>query len=200
MMWYNVKKSAKEWLKMNRKLFDSLNEKQQRLYLGELASEYGEGGISKVAAEYGASRARVSKGMREYQEGESYQQGEPVRRAGGGRKKKTEIYPNLEKRVLELVEANDGTYGAPTDDRKWTALSQRKLSRQLKEEGMDVSSGTVGAILKKNRYSRQENRKMKEASDPGPHRNEQFEIISRKTEEFEKAGEPVVSIDAKKKK
>lgn len=103
---------------MNRKLFDSLNEKQQRLYLGELAAEYGYGGITKVAAEYGASRARVSRGMREYQDGESYQQGEPVRQAGGGRKKKTDIYPNLEKRVLELLEANDGTYGAPTDDRK----------------------------------------------------------------------------------
>ena len=173
---------------MNRKLFDSLNEKQQRLYLGELA------------AEYGASRARVSRGMREYQEGESYQQGEPVRRAGGGRKKKTDVYPNLEKRVLELLEANDGTYGTPTDDRKWTALSQRKLSRQLKEEGMDVSAGTVASVMKKNRYSRQQNRKMKEASDPGPHRDEQFQIISRKTEAFEEAGEPVVSIDTKKKK
>ena len=117
---------------MHKKLFDSLNEKQQRLYLGELAAEYGKGGITKVAAEYGVSKARVSRGMREYQEGESYQHGEAVRRAGGGRKKKTDIYPNLEKRLLELVEANDGTYGAPTDDRKWTALSQRKLSRQLK--------------------------------------------------------------------
>ena len=185
---------------MNRKLFDSLNEKQQRLYLGELAAEYGKGGITKVAAEYGASRERVSKGMREYKAGESYRQGEAVRRAGGGRKKKTEIYPNLEKRIVELVEANDGTYGAPTDDRKWTALSQRKLSRMLKEEGMDVSAGTVASILKKNRYSRQQNRKMKEASEPGPHRDEQFAIISRKTGEFEKAGEPVVSIDAKKKK
>ena len=184
---------------MNGKLFDSLNEKQQRLYLGELAANYGKGGISKVAAEYGASRVRVSRGMREYQEGESYQKGEPERRAGGGRKKKTEIYPNLETRILELVEANDGTYGVPTDDRKWTALSQRKLSRQLKEEGMDVSAGTVASILKKNRYSRQQNRKMKEASEPGPHRNEQFEIISRKTKEFEEAGEPVVSIDAKKR-
>jgi hypothetical protein len=185
---------------MTRKLFDSLNEKQQRLYLGELAAEYGKGGIAKVAAEYGASRERVAKGMREYNAGESYRQGEAVRRAGGGRKKKTEIYPNLEKRVLELVEANDGTYGAPTDDRKWTALSQRKLSRILKEEGMDVSAGTVASILKKNRYSRQQNRKMKEASEPGPHRDEQFAIISRKAEEFENAGEPVVSIDAKKKK
>ena len=116
---------------MNRKLFDSLNEKQQRLYLGELAAEYGKGGITKVAAEYGASRERVSKGMREYNAGESYRKGEAVRRAGGGRKKKTEIYPNLEKRIVELVEANDGTYGTPTDERKWTALSQRKLSRML---------------------------------------------------------------------
>ena len=56
----------------------------------------------------------------------------------------------------------------------------------LKEEGMDVSAGTVASILKKNRYSRQQNRKMKEASEPGPHRDEQFEIISRKTKEFEK--------------
>ena len=101
-----------------------------------------------------------AKGMREYQEGESYQKGEPIRRAGGGRKKKTEIYPNLEKRIVELVEANDGTYGAPTDERKWTALSQWKLSRMLKEYGMDVSAGTVAALLKKNRYSRQQNRKM----------------------------------------
>ena len=116
---------------MKRRVFDSLNEKQQRLYLGELAVEYGKGGITKVAAEYGASRERVSKGVREYNEGESYRQGEAVRRAGGGRKKKTEIYPNLEKRIVELVEANDGTYGAPTDERKWTALSQRKLSRML---------------------------------------------------------------------
>ena len=185
---------------MNRKLFDSLNEKQQRLYLGELAAEYGYGGITTVAAEYGVSRARVSRGKREYQEGESYQEGEPVRQAGGGRKKKTDIYPNLEKRILELLEANDGTYGAPTDDRKWTALSQRKLSRQLKEEGMDVSAGTVASVMKKNRYSRQQNRKMKEASDPGPHRDGQFQIISRKTEEFQEAGEPVVSIDTKKKK
>ena len=63
---------------MNGKLFDSLNEKQQRLYLGELAANYGKGGVSKVAAEYGASRVRASRGMREYQEGESYQKGEYV--------------------------------------------------------------------------------------------------------------------------
>ena len=76
---------------MKRKVFDSLNEKQQRLYLGEVAVEYGKGGITKVAAEYGACRERVSKGMREYKAGESYRQGEAVRRAGGGRKKKTDI-------------------------------------------------------------------------------------------------------------
>ena len=185
---------------MKRKVYESLNEKQQRLYLGELAAEYGVGGITKIAAEYGVSRARVSRGLCEYRQRESYRPGEAVRRAGGGRKKKTEIYPNLEKRILELVEANDGTYGAPTDDRKWTALSQRKLSRILKAEGMNVSAGTVASVLKKNRYSRQENRKMKAASDPGPHRNEQFERIRRKMKEFEAAGEPVISIDAKKKK
>ena len=186
---------------MDRKLYESMNEKQQRLYLGQKAKTYGHGGIGKVAKEYGVSRNKVSRGLHEYEAGISYHRGDRIREAGGGRKKKTEEYPGLEKKVLELAEANNGTYGSPTDQRKWTAMSCRKVSRTLREEDhINVCANVIAGILKKNHYSRQQNRKMKEVSDPGPHRDEQFQKINEKIDDFMASNDPVISIDAKKRK
>ena len=187
---------------MDYRLFESLNEKQKRLFLGQCAEEYGYGGITKAANEYHVSRTLVSKGLKEHQAGETYRTGDRIRKAGGGRKRKTEEYPDLEKRIIEMAEADNGTYGTPTDERKWTTMSCRKASRDLAngEVPMKVSPNVISAILKKNHYSRQQNRKMKEVSDPGPHRDEQFEQIAKHIEEFQRNGEPVISIDTKKRK
>ena len=181
---------------MDYRLFESLNEKQKRLFLGQCAEEYGYGGITKAANEYHVSR------LKEHQAGETYRTGDRIRKAGGGRKRKTEEYPDLEKRIIEMAEADNGTYGTPTDERKWTTMSCRKASRDLAngEVPMKVSPNVISAILKKNHYSRQQNRKMKEVSDPGPHRDEQFEQIAKHIEEFQRNGEPVISIDTKKRK
>ena len=186
---------------MNIELYESLNEKQQRLYLGELAAAHGYGGIAKISREYNVSREKVKRGLEEYKSGETYHKNERIRAAGGGRKRKTEKYPELEARVIELAEANNGTYGSPTDERKWTSLSSRKAVLYLASDDnpIIVSAPTVLDILKKNHYSRQQNRKMKEVSDPGPYRDDQFNIINETTDEFEQTGDPIISIDTKKR-
>lgn len=80
----------------------------------------------------------------------------------------------------------------------WTSKSLRKLEKELKDKGFSISYHTIGDILKQQGYSLQANRKIKEGGDH-PDRDAQFEFINSKTVEYQQAGEPVISVDCKKK-
>ena len=134
---------------MDREQFKSLPEKLRRLVLGQEAAEYGRGGVSHIAKKYDVSRTTVTKGKKEYLSGGKYTLETGSRKAGGGRKAVTEKQPEITKRIIQMIEQENGVYGDPMSERKWTTLSERKIAGFLKEDGIRISPSTVGRILKK---------------------------------------------------
>ena len=99
---------------------------------------------------YNVSRTTVTKGKKEYLAGEKYSSETGSRKPGGGRKCITEKKPEITTIIIEMIEKENGVYGDPMTERKWTTLSERKIARFLKEDhGITISSNTVGRILKK---------------------------------------------------
>jgi hypothetical protein len=119
-----------------------------------------------------------------------------IRELGGGRKALSEIDPGLQVALDALVDP--ATRGHPESPLRWTCKSTRTLADELQRQNHPVSDRTVAALLKAAGYSLQANRKTREGSTHAD-RNAQFEHISRRVLLFQKQGEPVVSIDTKKK-
>lgn len=174
-----------------------LDEKQRRIFLASEAMSYGYGGISKVSGISGVSIPTIRKGIKEIQAGQAIENGR-VRQAGGGRKRVEDIYPEILEQVKEIVDGN--TYGSPEKVLSWTTLSLHDIERLLFDKyGIKVSYRTVGDLLAKLGYSKQANQKMLQVGTPSPNRNEQFEYINSKVKEFIDEGDPVISVDTKKK-
>ena len=174
-----------------------LNEKQRRIFLASEALSYGYGGITKVSEISGVSIPTIRQGINEIRTGQSIENGR-IRKAGGGRKSVEDIYPEILERVCEIVDGN--TYGSPDKVLSWTTLSLKDIQRLLFDKyEIKVSYRTVGDLLEKLGYSKQANQKMLQVGTPNPNRNEQFEYINDKVKLFTDAGDPVISVDTKKK-
>jgi len=119
-----------------------------------------------------------------------------VRRAGGGRKRQTEVDPQLLAVLEGLVES--GTRGDPESLLRWTCKSTTRLAEELGRLGHPASPRTIGRLLNAAGYSLQSNRKTKEGA-AHPDRNAQFEYIHAMAQRFQQRGQPVVSVDTKKK-
>lgn len=146
-MWYNGNKKIKAEKEMDIEQFKSLPEKLRRLILGQEAIEYGRGGVSRTAEKYKVSRTTVTKGKKEYLAGEKYTPETASRKPGGGRKAMTEKYPEIADIILQMIEQENGVYGDPMSERKWTTLSEQKIVGFLqKDHGIKVSGDTVGRI------------------------------------------------------
>ena len=175
-------------------LLPHLDERQRRLAMGAEARSLGHGGIKAVAEAAGVSAVTVSAGVAELEGG-----GEPLGRArapGGGRKKLTEIDPGLKAALLALVEP--GSRGDPESPLRWTTLSLRNLAAELGATGHRVSAPTVARLLREEHFSLQGNAKTAEGRQH-PDRDGQFRHISEQASAHQAAGQPVVSVDAKKK-
>ena len=174
-----------------------LNEKQRRFFLASEALSYGYGGITKVSEISGVSIPTIRQGINEIRTGQSIENGR-IRKAGGGRKSVEDIYPEILERICEIVVGN--TYGSPDKALSWTTLSLKDIQRLLFDKyEIKVSYRTVGDLLEKLGYSKQANQKMLQVGTPNPNRNEQFEYINDKVKQFTDAGDPVISVDTKKK-
>jgi hypothetical protein len=174
-----------------------LNEKQRRIYLASEAKAYGRGGISQVSRVSGMSRTTIRVGLAELENGERIDISR-IRKPGGGRNFVENNIPNIQERVRKIVDGS--TYGNPGKALSWTTESLRKIQSKLFEKfDINVSFKTVGAILEKLGYSKQANQKMLQVGKPHPDRNAQFELINEKAKSFIDAGEPVISVDTKKK-
>ena len=174
-----------------------LDEKQRRIFLATEALSYGYGGISKVSGISGISIPTIRRGIKEIQSGQAIENGR-VRKAGGGRKSVEDIYPEILEKIKEIVDGN--TYGSPEKVLSWTTLSLHDIQRLLYEKyTIKVSYRTVSDLLEKLGYSKQANQKMLQVGTPNPNRNEQFEYINNKVKQFTEAGDPVISVDTKKK-
>jgi DNA-binding transcriptional ArsR family regulator len=173
-------------------LFKHLDERQRRLLVAADAKHLDRGGISMVARASGLSRPTIYKGLQELQEKPLGR----VRRDGGGRKYIEESDPTILRRLEELIAP--ATRGDPMSPLRWTSKSTRHLEQTLNQEGYEVSRATVALLLCELGYSLQGASKTLEGKQH-PDRNAQFEYINKMTNRFFRKGDPVISVDAKKK-
>src|SRR6516165_6282427 len=175
-------------------IFPHLDERQRRLLMGAEARALGHGGIRLVARAAGVREATVALGADELDSG-----AEPlgrVRRPGGGRKRAAGLDPGLRPALLALVEPEER--GDPVSPLRWTAKSTRALAAELTAQGHRVSADTVGDLLRQEGFSLQGNVKTIEGAQH-PDRDAQFRYISGQARAYQEAGEPVISVDTKKK-
>jgi len=171
-----------------------LNELQWRLLLGAQARSLGRGGIKRVAQLTGVHPDTVGRGARELEQG--IEPDGRVRRAGAGRPQAVEVDAGLVPALRRLV--GPGTRGDPESPLRWTTKSTEKLAGELASAGHPVSPDTVGRLLKEDGYSLQGNAKTVEGKQH-PDRDGQFRFINEQVREFQAAGQPVISVDTKKK-
>ena len=172
-----------------------LDERARRWWAGTEALAYGRGGVTILHEATGMSRSTVRIGMREIAQ-KVVAPSERVRASGGGRKHVTEKQPGLMTALERLVDP--ATRGDPMSPLRWTSKSTQHLAAALKLEGYQVSADTVGTMLKEKDYSLQGNRKTLDGSSH-PDRDAQFQYIAARSQEFMEAGQPVISVDTKKK-
>ena len=175
-------------------IFPHLDERQRRLLAGAEARTLGHGGIRVVARAAGMREGTVSHGVTELEAGE-----DPLgraRRLGGGRKRLADLDPGLRPALLALVEPDER--GDPMSPLRWTTKSTRNLARQLTADGHRCSADVVADLLREDGFSLQGNAKAIEGKQH-PDRDAQFHHINTQVKDFQAAGDPVVSVDAKKK-
>lgn len=177
-------------------LMPTLNERSRRIYAATEAKALGRGGVTAVFAASGIARSTIVQGLKEIRGDNPGVDPSRIRRAGGGRKAVTRKDPRVTKDLRSLVES--ATRGDPQSPLRWTSKSLRRLSAQLRQMGHSVSHPVVGKILRSERYSLQANRKTREGKQHSD-RNAQFEHINRQVIEKQRADQPVISVDTKKK-
>ena len=176
-------------------LSPALDERGRRLFAAAEARAYGYGGVSVVSGITGMARSTINRGVREIAEKRPIASGRS-RRPGGGRKAKRAQDATLLPDLQRLVEP--ATRGDPTRALRWTSKSLRHLSAALKERGHAVCPHVIADCLRELGYSLQANSKTREG---GNHmdRDAQFHYINDQATAFLAAGEPVISVDTKKK-
>jgi len=167
----------------------------RRLWAGAEAESLGDGGIAVVMRATEMSRTTIRAGRNELRAGVSPDDVVDVR-PGAGR-------PHLVERDLELAEALESlvdpvTRGDPESPLRWTSKSTRSLATELNQLGHKISPQKVGQLLREQGYSLQSNRKTLEGKQH-PDRNAQFEFINDRAESHQEHGDPVISVDSKKK-
>jgi transposase len=177
-------------------LLPRLNERDRRLALATEAKSWGYGGISAVRRATGVSWKTIKRGMTELSGDPAETPSGRVRAPGGGRKKADVTDPELVDALESLIEPE--TRGDPESPLRWTTTSTRQLAETLTGRGHSVSHSVVAKLLRALGYSLQGTRKTLEGSQH-PDRDDQFRYINERAEEFLAAGDPVISVDTKKK-
>ena len=185
-----------------------LPENIRRVYLAFEAQALGYGGLTEISRLTGVSMTTLRAGVRELKDGtvealvQNYATASPARplreRApGAGRRRMTQKFKELTA-VLEKLLAN-ATFGSPDQPLLWTTRSLRNLETALQTQGYPVSYRTIGTLLADLGYSLQLNQKNLQVGEKHVDRDAQFQFINARAQEFIEQGEPVISIDAKKK-
>jgi hypothetical protein len=180
------------------RVLGTLNEYQARLFVAEKALQLGRGGISHLSRLTGMSRVTITQGLSELRTGRKLRTAADgrVRQAGGGRKKVEQADPELPRRLKTIVE--ETTAGDPMSPLRWTSKATRTIAEELTRSGHPISSVTVGRCLEAMGYTLQANVKTREGPQH-PNRDAQFRYLNRQVKAFRRVGDPVISVDTKKK-
>jgi hypothetical protein len=173
-----------------------LNERSRRRWAAAEARSHGRGGIAAVARATGISEGTVRRGLAELDSDDQELARERVRRAGAGRRGILEREPGLSQALDRLIDPV--TRGDPQSPLRWTSKSGAKLAQALTEMGHQVVDRTVLRLLKAKGYSMQANKKTREGAQH-PDRDAQFEHINQTVSTALAGGQPVISVDAKKR-
>ena len=173
-----------------------LNERTRRCWAATEAQALGYGGISIVAEALGIARGTIHAGLREVQERGTEVVPQRIRSFGGGRRPLTEKDATLAAALNQLVEPT--TRGDPESPLRWTCKSTTRLAQELEKAGHQISQRSVCTLLHAQQYSLQANRKTREGS-AHPDRDAQFQYINTNVKHFQRAKQPVISVDTKKK-
>jgi hypothetical protein len=186
---------AKKYLSLS----PMMDERMRRQWAASEAQAYGWGGVRAVSGAIGMSPNTIRRGLAELQDRRAHPDAPVdlrIRRPGGGRKALTDNDPDLLDALEQLVDPV--TRGDPESPLRWTCKSTTQLAAALTRQGHALSPRSVGRLLNAAGYSLQSNRKTLEGGSH-PDRNAQFEHISRTVRRFQKRGQPVISVDTKKK-
>jgi len=182
--------TERRWLRV----MGTLNEYQARLFVAEKALELGRGGITRLSRLTGMSRVTITNGIAELRGSGRLREPEAgrVRAPGGGRKK----VETADRGMQAIVE--ETTAGDPMSPLKWTSKSTRAIAAELTRGGHPVSNVTVARCLAEMGYTLQSNVKTREGPQH-PDRDAQFRYLNRQVKTFRRSGDPVISVDTKKK-
>ncbi len=180
-----------------RNFYQSLSEKDRRRYAAIEAKKLGYGGISYIRRVLNCDDRTITRGMTELESPLSAQE-KRLRQSGGGRKSVISTREGLDEAFLGVLENH--TAGSPVDEKvKWTNLTRETIAERLKEESFDVSVTVVDQLLEKHHFRRRQAFKS-EAGKQVAHRDEQFQNIERLKQSHHEQGNPVMSMDVKKKR
>jgi hypothetical protein len=176
--------------------YHSLSEKDRRRYAAIEALKLGWGGITYISQLFGCDYYTIRFGIEELDD-ESAMSMSKIRRSGGGRKSAFETIKGLERAFLKVI--GQHTAGSPMDEQiKWTNLNREEIAQLLKGEGITVSVTVVDQLLNKYNYRKRKAQK-RLATGEHPQRNQQFKNIEQLKVSYHSAGNPVLSMDTKKK-
>ncbi len=176
-----------------------LDERGRRIWAATEALALGHGGVVALSKATGLGRNRIQRGckaLKTSRRGRAVASVRRIRRAGAGRRPLTDIDPDLLDALEAMVEPT--TRGDPMSPLRWTCKSTRHLAEALSKQGHPVSHTKVAQLLEHLEYSLQGNRKVKEGASH-PDRDAQFDYINKLAKTFQKRGQPVISVDTKKK-
>jgi len=182
-----------------KKFFDSLSEKDKRRYAAIETLKLSHGGRNYISQILGCNRKTIRRGIQELKDlPENISYTERIRVPGAGRKQYDNI-PCIDEKFLDVLREN--TAGNPMDEKVlWTNLTQQEISEKLAEKyQICVSTQIVRKLLIKHNYRRRKAQK-KQTMKATKNRNEQFENIARIKSEYETSGNPIISMDTKKKR
>jgi len=189
--------TKQQLLKKYRGIKHSLNEKTRRLWCASEAIAIGKHGVAIVSSVTRITPPTIYAGIRELKRKPNRKKsGQRIRKRGGGAKTILSKQPEILKELESLAEP--ATKGDPMSPLLWVSKSLRNLSRELSKKGYNAGYTTVSNLLKDAGYSLQLNRKEREGKSV-PDRNAQFEYINEQAKIFLREGQPVISVDTKKK-
>jgi hypothetical protein len=187
---------SKETEEKMKTMFEGLNEKDRRLYAGIEAEKLPHGGIRYLSKVLGCSDNTIQQGLKEISD-PSLVPTKRLRREGGGRKKTVEKLDGLNTAFLEVLKEH--TAGDPMDEKIiWTDLTPLEISQHLIKKGFQVGKYVIKQLLKEYGYVKRKASKS-ESIGSSENRDEQFLNITRLKAEYQASGNPVISIDTKKK-